>query len=139
MRITESQLRRIVKRLISEQASPAVLPKVGDHFECFEWQSTDQARTAPKEKPFYQQMRWNSGDQVEVVFVEPSKEWEFGSAVVGGRPERPFEGSVDSYKIYFRSLTPKDPPKNYVDERFDPLTTVYDLELKRFKRHFKPV
>jgi len=157
MRITESQLRRIVKRMIREQADQTVLPQVGDHFACLGKNlRTDQAKTDIGGKNYYQQIFWDRGDVVEVVKVEPIKGFGFSSQMMRapdvddkfmrraspGMPVRaPTGGLVDDYLISFRSLTPKTAIKGVLGDQYlspdhDPKNAVYSLNTDLFLRNF---
>lgn len=159
MRITESQLRRVIKRMLKEQAG-GNLPQVGDHYEPSQDREgfvTDQARDASG-KNFYLQRRWNVGDVVEVIDVVPSEEFAFGRGMTKapdlddklmpsdmqkrGMPTQPLKGTASSYRVHFKALQP--PVKPMVDVisgkpyPAPPKNCSYEMEVSRFLRLFQP-
>lgn len=155
MKITESQLRRLVKQAIKEQVDQSGLPRIGDTFMVSDDFVTDQAKIDVGGKGYYQQIRWNQGDAVEIVDIRPSKEFGFTSKVRRapdvddkfmrsadqGMPMQAPAGLTDSYKVSFRSLTPKTAQAGVFGEKYlnpdhNPSTAVYEMELNRFLRNF---
>lgn len=159
MRITESQLRRVIKRMLKEQIG-GDLPKVGDRYKYqHDWEDysvTDQATDASGQGYFLQR-NWAPGDMIEIVDVRPSEEFAFGRGMArapdvddklmsrkggAGMPTQPLKGTVSSYRVHFKSLNP--PTKPSVDvitrqPRPEPKPgTTYQMELSRFLTMFKP-
>jgi len=158
MRITESQLRKIVReemRRLTEGAGGDPAP--GDTFQASTSFVTDQALVAPGGENYYQQVRWAPGDDVEVVAVTPSRS--FSSTRVSlrapdvddfalprarsGMPARLPTGDYASLKVTFQPLTPKSPVPNtrgpgqtYVSPKWDPGTAVFAMDIEEFMRKF---
>ena len=159
MRITESQLRRIVRQEILREASGSALPKVGDRYEPDDrYQSffvTDTARDAGG-KPYYVRRSWTQGDIVEVVDVRPSQEFAMATRGIKG-PDMEDSyvaqgastpaGTANSYRIEFKPLGPpvRQTGDAFSRQRFpeqypDPKPgSTYDMEVSFFLRKFRPV
>lgn len=153
MRITESQLRSVIKRMLKEQAG-GNLPQVGDHYEPAaqnEGFVTDTARDASGNN-FYLQRYWYADDTVEVIDVVPSQEFSFGRGAFRSpgsdetqksvMPTQPVKGTVSSYRVHFKALQP--PVKPMVDvltgkaRPAPPKNCTYEMEVNRFLRLFQP-
>lgn len=158
MRITESQLRRIVRQEILREAAGGKLPQVGDRYEAYDpyedYFVTDQARDA-RGKPYYVRRTWVRGEPVEVIAVKPSREFSTTVRPIGGadmedsyvaQGARTPTGEVASYRVHFRPLGPPFRQtgdafsrQQYPDQYPDPKPgSTFDYEVSWFLRRFRP-